>query len=166
MFAVQFFVNSFSYRLFAEANYNNSAFCSHSTFKACFTLTVTIIQAIQLNMFQASYTTQFSSIHKEFREFIQIEVVPGAPQQSQVFRCGRCWPFFEQTWQPAACLAVSKQTSCQACSPSFESTTDQSYSQTVSVVQQALMSDDTGIHACCLHVKACSRFLVGSALSK
>ena len=43
MFAVQFFVNSFSYRLFAEANYNNSGFCSHSTFKACFTLTVTII---------------------------------------------------------------------------------------------------------------------------
>ena len=158
MFAVQFFVNSFSYRLFAEANYNNSGFCSHSTFKACFTLAVTIIPNHSAK-YVSSYTfIQFSSIHKEFREFIQIEVVPGAPQQSQVFRCGRCWPFFEQTWQPAACLAVSKQTSCQACRLSFESTTDQSYSQTLSVVQQALMSDDTGIHACCLHVKACSRF--------
>ena len=90
MFAVQFFVNSFSYRLFAEANYNNSGFCSHSTFKACFTLTVTMIPNHSVD-YVSSYTfTQFSSIHKEFREFIQIEVVPGAPQQSQVFRCGRC----------------------------------------------------------------------------
>ena len=169
MFAVQFFVNSFSYRLFAEANYNNSGFCSHSTFKACFTLTVTINPNHSVKY--VSSKLHFYSIQFHSQRVQRVHSNRGgarcAPAKSSLSLWSvLCWPFFEQTWQPAACLAVSKQTSCQACSPSFESTTDQSYSQTLSVVQQALMSDDTCIHAYCLHVKACSRFLVGPALSK